>query len=187
MDGNTWGNLTGLSENPRIYSTVHVGLVDRESGEVVEALYDHAAQYQESLALALAQFSTVEYPDGNLMQYFSLPDNRPLETAIKGKIQEARLTTHAVGKTLYAALDLTMSADLTDEELDAFQEQIESQYRDGWGAEFELANFCAGADFVCMRLYHDDLHFYAADTFEAMFGPQKEPGSGIGSPVMGQC
>lgn len=187
MNWDTWRSSDDLSKNPRIYSTVRVGLVDKESGEVIEALYDEAAQYQEGLALALAQFSTEEYPDGNLMRYFSLPDNLPMEAAIKGKIQEARLTAHAVGKTLYAALDLTMSADLTDEEHDAFEEQIASQYRDGWGAEFELVNFPAGADLVYMRLYHDDLSFYTADMFEAMLGPLPEPDSGQGSPAMNQC
>lgn len=165
---NPIGNMT---KRIRLFSTVRVSLLDTNTYEVVEPLYDQAAEYKEDIARAMSSFKTPEYPTHNLMHYFSLPENKQMEDSIKSKIQSALPTVQAVQKKLYAALDLTMTSDLTSDEFIAFREQIETQYRDGWGAEFELSNIPTDrGDTVCLRLYHQDIEFYTAEEFNLMYG-----------------
>ena len=66
-------------------------------------------------------------------------------------------------------LDLEMTEDLTVSELEAFTEQIESQYRDGWGAEVEIMNIPTADGAVYLRLWHDGVAFFtgaAKEDFE---------------------
>ena len=155
--------LSGLIADPHLYSTVRVTLLDRVDGEAIEPLYDRAGQYQEAISKSMETFHTKDYPSNDLMRHFKLPDNPQMERSIKNKVQSACVTVEASGATLYARLDLSMSADLTHDELDAFTEQIESQYRDGWGAAFEVLTIPAGEEAVCLRLWNDDdLTFFSA-------------------------
>lgn len=160
--------MAGLLGNPHLYSTVLVCLIDAESDEVEEALYDEAAQYREDIARSMESFQTDEYPQNNLMTYFELPDEPEIEARIRQKVKTARPTVQSSGTILYASLDLELSDDLTEDELLAFVEQIRSQYRDGWGAEFELQTIESGTDRVCLCLYHSDMEFYTASAFEAL-------------------
>lgn len=162
---------TGRIATPHLFSTIRVGRVDSETGEVVEALYDQAASYQEAISLGMETFSTEEYLSNDLMRYFKLPDNPQVEATIKEKIRSARVTVEAVGETLFARLDLDMAADLTIQESAALIEQIKFQYRDGWGAEFELQTIQTENGAVCLRLWHDDVSFFA-DGFKADFAQQ---------------
>ena len=155
-------DLSGLIADPHLYSTVHAALVDNMEGEVIEALYDNAGQYQEAISRSMATFHAEGYLGNDLMRYFKLPDDPKMEQSIKSKVESACVTVEASGAILYARLDLSMSADLTHDELDAFTDQIESQYRDGWGAEFELLTIPAGKEAVCLRLGHDDVTFFTA-------------------------
>ena len=56
-----------------------------------------------------------------------------MEAEIRRKVRAAHVTVEASGELLYARLDLDMTEDLTVSELEAFAEQIESQYRDEIG------------------------------------------------------
>ncbi len=155
-------DLSGLIANPHLYSTINANLRDAATDELIEAIYDYAGQYQEAISRSIESFHSQAYPSNDLMQYFKLPDNPKMEGSIRQKIQSAYVTVEASGPCLYARLDLSMSADLTINELEAFTAQIESQYRDGWGAELELLTIPAGKDAVCLRLWHDDISFFPA-------------------------
>ena len=50
----------GLLNDPRLYSTVRVSLVDINTNEVIEALYDEAAQYEKCIASAMAAFQPMK-------------------------------------------------------------------------------------------------------------------------------
>lgn len=167
--------MAGLLKNPRLYSTVHVVLVDAETNEVTESLYDEAAEYQADIAREMASFRTTEYPTNNLMEDFELPDDPAVEKRIRQKISSARPTVEAVEDTLYGVLELEMADDLTEEEFLRFSEQIRSQYRDGWGAEFELLNIGTNNDeVVSLLLYQPDMDFYTADAFNRLQQQKKE-------------
>lgn len=171
--GINYEKMAGLLGNPHLYSTVHVCLIDAESDEVEEALYDEAAQYREDIARSMESFRTDEYPENNLMTYFKIPDDPELEAQIRKKVKTARPTVKSSGTTLYASLELELTDDLTEDEFLAFVEQIRSQYRDGWGAEFELQTIESGTDRVCLCLYHSDMEFYTANALET-WAHQKE-------------
>lgn len=161
--------LSGLIANPHLYSTIHASLIDTETDEPIEALYDRAGQYQEIISSGIESFRTTDYPNNDLMRYFKLPDNPQMERSIRQKVQSAYVNVEASGLRLYARLDLFMTADLTDDELDAFTGQIEAQYRDGWGAEFELQTIPTERGGICLRLWSDDIEFFTAadkDGFE---------------------
>lgn len=171
------GELSGLMENPHLYSTLRSGLVDSKTGEVIETLYDDAGQYQEAISHSMASFHTTEYPGNDLMQYFKLPNDPQMERSIKSKIHSAVATVEASGAKLYTRLDLSMTADLTRDELEAFTAQIESQYRDGWGAELELLTIPVGKEAVCLRLWHDEISLFSgaeAGRFEQQTGDRQD-------------
>lgn len=161
--------MSGLIRDPRLYSPLYVCLVDQESHEVVDALYNYAAEYCEDIRQAIASFHTPKYPGGDLMRYFTLPDDPEMEHTIRQKVKSARLSARPEGEFLYTELGLDMTDDLTVQELEAFVEQIESQYRDGIGAELELHDFLtAGGELLCFRLGHDGLVFMTGTAFEEM-------------------
>ena len=64
--------------------------------------------------------------------------------------------------------------DLTFEELDAFTEQIEVQYRDGWGEAFELLNIPAGEEAVFLRLWHDEISFLTGGHSDRQIEQERE-------------
>lgn len=171
------GELSGLMANPHLYSTLRSGLVDPKTGAVIETLYDDAGQYQEVISRSMASFHTPEHPSNDLMQYFKLPDDPQMEQSIKSKVHSAVVTVEASGAKLYTRLDLSMTADLTRDELEAFTTQIESQYRDGWGAELELLTIPVGKEAVCLRLWHDEISFFSgaeAGRFEQQTGDRQD-------------
>lgn len=160
--------MSGLIHTPQLYSTVRISLIDQDSNEAMDCLYDEAAAYCQDIAYAIEHFDSPQYSKNDLMQYFVLPEDKQTEQAIRRKIQSARLSVQSVGTKLYAKLELTMSSDLTMEELEVFTNQIESQFKDGWGAEFEMQNIKTNcSDIVCLRLFHDGLTFYTGNAFEA--------------------
>lgn len=159
--------MSGLINHPHIFSTVYVGIVERETKEVEDALYDQAAPYCKSIAKALEEYRSKDFPHQNLMRYFSLPDAPKLEHVIKEKIIGAYLTADTVDGTLFAKLDLDMREDLTVTELDVFLEQIRWQYQDGIGAEFELQDIeTEEGVLLCLRLAASDLDFFTEETLK---------------------
>lgn len=161
--------LVGLDDCPQIISTVRVSLIDTQTGETIEMLYDEAAEYREDIAYAMTCFTTEKYPYTDLMKYFELPQDKQMEKSIKHKIQSARPTVFSVRKTLYAALNLELSCDLTAEEYEAFIKWLQVQYRDGWGAALEMKDIqITGTDAVCIRLYHEEMVFYTGEEFNSM-------------------
>lgn len=117
----------------------------------------------------MTYFTTERYPYTDLMKYFELPQDKQMEKSIKHKIQSARPTVFSVRKTLYAALNLELSCDLTTEEYEAFIEWLQVQYRDGWGAALEMKDIqTTGTDAVCIRLYHEEMVFYTGEEFNSM-------------------
>lgn len=161
--------LSGLLGNPHLYSTIRAGQVDPETGETVEALYDEAAQYCGDIAQWLKSYQTEDCPAGDLMRCLHWPDDPNMEAEIRRKVRSAHVTAEASGSLLYARLDLDMTADLTVPELEAFTEQVESQYRDGWGAELETVNIPTADGAVYLRLWHEDIAFFtgaAKEDFE---------------------
>lgn len=161
--------LVGLDECPQIISTVRVNLIDTKTNETIEELYDEAAEYREDIAYTMARFTTEKYPYSDLMKYFELPQDKQMEKSIKYKIQTATPTVFSVRKTLYAALNLELSDDLTAEEYKAFIEWLQVQYRDGWGAALEMKDIqTTGTDAVRIRLYHEEMVFYTGEEFNSM-------------------
>ena len=152
--------MAGLLSSPHLFSTICVCRVDPETNETVEALYDEAAQYCEVIARSLDIFHTDEYSANNLMLYLHWPDDPQLEAEIRRKVHSAHITVEACGTTLYAKLELDMTGDLTVKELRSFTEQVEHQYQEGWGAEFELLNIPTSDEPVYLRLWHDDIAFF---------------------------
>lgn len=165
--------MSGLIDNPSLYSTIRAGIIDQGTDETKEPLYDSAAKYCTEIAQALASFYTADYPTNDLMQYFSIPEDLAMEAAIKAKIRSAHVTVEAAGELLYARLDLDMAADLTVTELEAFAEQIEAQYQEGWGGKLELFNIPTQSNLLCLRLWHDELIFFTGAVKEN-FIPQAE-------------
>lgn len=168
-------NMSGIINAPRLYSTVRVSLMEKDSDEVAEALYDKAAQYCDDVASAIVQFQNEEYQTNDLMQYFELPDYKQMEEMIKQKVKTAFLTTQSRRDTLFAVLELDLTEDLTVEELEVFAKQIEHQYMNGWGGDFEVQNILTStSDVIALRLWHDELVFYTGEVFENKYGPQDQ-------------
>lgn len=160
---NTDGLLSGLMERPMLLSAVRISLVGRTSGEVEEALYENGARYAEDIQSAMEHFSTDEYPSNNLMNYFVLPGHPKIEKQIREKVLSATPGVYADGEKLYAALTLQMTEDMTQQELELFEQQIADQYQNGWGGALELQDIhTACGDLICIRLWHDALEFYPA-------------------------
>ena len=158
--------MSGLIESRKLYSTLRVSLLEKEGGEAAEALYDYAVCYEQDITKTMDGFRTERFPTNDLMRYFSLP-HKQLEAAIRSKVLSAHPTVHAEGKVLYAVLELTMTRDLTVEELRAFSEQIACQYNIGWGGQLEYCDIKArNADVISVRLYHDDITFFTGTAFE---------------------
>lgn len=151
--------LSAQITGPCLFATAAVTQVDLETKELVDNLYDEAGQYCEAISQGIKAFHTAEYPSNDLMRYFKLPDDPETEAAVKEKVRSACVDVAAVGKILYTKVELDLAADLTSWEMYAFVEQMESQFRDGWGAEFELVDIPAGEDCVCLRLSHNGLAF----------------------------
>lgn len=187
---------------PCLFSTLYVCQVDPATGEVVDALYDKAGKYCEAISQAVRNFHTDEYPTNDLMRYFVLPDDPGMEAAVREKVRAARVGVAAVGEVLYAKLELDLAADLTPDEMDAFTEQIGSQYRDGWGAQFEILDIPSGEEGVAVRFWQDSIKFCTElastrsqhqpvaeinkDTFWALIGQAKEHPGGPSEWLMEQ-
>ena len=158
--------MSGLIENPKLYSSVQVSLIDEASGFVQEALYDEAACYAQDIAQAMEDLRTEKYPTNDLMRYFVLPDKR-MEAAIKEKVLSAHPTVQTKGPILYAVLELDMVKDLTVDEFRSFTNQIAHQYEDGWGEQLEFHDIKAkNSDVICIRLYYDGVKFFTGNAFE---------------------
>lgn len=170
--------MSGLMDNPCLFSTIRAGLIDLETGEVVDALYDEAGQYCEAISNSLDTFQTDEYPANDLMLYLHW-DQPQMEAEIRSKVRSAHITVETSGKVLYAKLELDLVKDLTAAELDAFTEQVACQYRDGWGAQFELVNIPVSDHAVCLRLWHDEISFFTGEVKARLQhrGRQKAKGS----------
>jgi hypothetical protein len=154
---------SGLIACPVISSTIFVVLWDDENDDVDGPLYDKAGKYAADIQNFMAGFAPDKYPSHNLMDYFHLPGLAAAEASIRGKVQSAIPDVYADGEKLYGVLRLSMSADLTNGELELFQQQIARQYETGWGGELE-ANYIKTAygDTIFVCLWHDDMDLYPA-------------------------
>ena len=154
---------SGLITCPVVSSTIFVVLWDDKNDDVDEPLYDRAGKYAADIQNFMDRFTPKKYPSHNLMDYFCLPGLAAVEASIRKKVQSAIPSVYADGETLYGVLRLNMSADLTNGELELFQEQIARQYKLGWGGELEAVHIktaCGDTIFVC--LWHDSMEFYPA-------------------------
>lgn len=159
--------MSGLIDNPKLYSTLRLNLMEGDTLEAQEALYDSGVCYYQDIVQEMKNFHTDEYPTNNLMQYFSLPYDKKREKIIKQKILSAYPTVQAEGNSLYAVLELNMVKDLTVSELHDFTEQIAYQYEYGWGEALEYHNFkTQNSDHITVRLYHSDIKFATGMVFE---------------------
>lgn len=139
----------------QILSPLYVGVLD-ELGETGDCLYDTAVQYRDVISQAFSNFKTAEYPSPNLMRYFSWPSDYYMENQIRSKIETAFLTAVVENGRLCSCLNLELDSPLSYEESLVLQEQMEKQYRDGWGEAFELQDIRASAgESIYARLYHD--------------------------------
>lgn len=153
---------SGLIACPVISSTIFVVLLD-ENGDAAEPLYDRAGKYAADIQNFMTNYISEEYPSQNLMDYFHLPGLSAVEASIRGKVQSAFSGVYADGEILYGALRLSMTADLTNGELELFQEQIARQYKIGWGGELEVTSIkTACGDTICVCFGHDSVEFYPA-------------------------
>lgn len=162
--------MSGLIDNPYIYSTVAVCIVD-DNYEVTECIYGNAAKYCNDIAQAILEYNTLDYPTNNLMYYFNLPEDEIVEKNIKQKINSAYLTVEVKGGILYAVLELDMNEDLSIDELEEFINQIDFQYKYGWGAGFELENISTKDCIVCLRVC--DAEFYTGNALEETLANQE--------------
>lgn len=154
---------SGLIACPVISSSILVVLWDDENDDVDKPLYDKAGKYTADIQTFMAGFAPEKYPSHNLMDYFHLPGMAAVEASIRGKVQSAIPDVYADGETLYGVLRLSMSADLTNGELELFQQQIARQYETGWGNKLEsvyIKTACGNTIFVCF--WHGDMEFYPA-------------------------
>ena len=159
----------------RLISPLWVGLLDQECGSIPECLYDTPIEYEDDIREALQDFLKKVYSSSDLMVRFSLPEAREMETEIRSKVSSACLDISVIDERLYAVVDVETSTDLTEEELDAFMEQIEAQYRDGWGSAFEMADIpTSQGDMIYARLHHDgfELRAETADPQPKQTGPR---------------
>ena len=144
----------------RFYSPIWVSVIDQETGQIPECLYDNATQYEDDISRALHEFFS--RPGYDIMTNFTLPGAPETEAALRTKIHTARLSSKAVGASLYAELTLELTGDLTGDELDCLLTQIEEQYRNGFGEDLELLDIpTAQGDVVAVRSGHDGLCFYS--------------------------
>lgn len=152
------------SGTERIASPIWVSV--RKAGDtgIPECVYDCAAQYDQNVCRALRDFQEKTFRTDDLMTHFSLPDEPEMEAALRAKISAARLGTGIIEDRLYAVVNLVLSAELTEEERDAFSDMLEAQYRDGWGQDFEVQSILtAQGEELCARLYHDGLTFLTGE------------------------
>jgi len=151
---------SNLIDCSMIVSTVFVVRVDPDTDEPIEPLYNQAGKYAADIQDFMAKFTTSEFPSNNLMSYFSLPGFSAIEASIRQKIQSAVPSVCAKGEYLYTVLRLEMTADLTNAELELFENQIERQYAVGWGGALEstgITTACGEKIAVC--LWHSDMEF----------------------------
>ena len=105
-----------------------------------------SAPFVQDIRSALQKFHAEPSGSIDLMQYFSYPGDRAVEYGVRRKVRSARLSVCAVGGTAYAVVDLETFAELTDKEWDALTCQLEYQYQQGSGAEFEVTDIPIGND-----------------------------------------
>ena len=105
--------MSRLIDNPKRYSTLRLNLMEGDTLEAQEALYDSGICYYQDIVQEMKKFHTNEYPTNDLMQYFSLPYDKKREKIIKQKILSAYPTVQVEGNSLYAVLELNMVKDLT--------------------------------------------------------------------------
>lgn len=143
----------------RFYSPIWVSVIDQETGQIPECLYDNAVQYADDINRALHEFFS--HPEHDIMTNFTLPGAPETEAALRAKVHAVRLSAKAIGSSLYAELTLELTGDLTGDELDCLLTQIKDQCRNGFGEDFELLDILtAQGDVVAARLGHDGLGFY---------------------------
>lgn len=165
---------SGPPVNIRIFSPIWVGVVDQEYGEIPECLYDTGTEYEQDIRTAIRNFLAHAVPDGDLMNGFSLPQDPETEAAVRAKVHAARLDVCVEEGSLCAVVDVECADVLSGEELEALLDHIEGQYRDGWGADFELTDIpTAQGELIFARMYNDCLTFRAEET-------EQQPASGQG-------
>ena len=137
-----------------------MSVIDQETGQIPECLYDNAVQYADDISRTLHEFFS--RPEHDIMTNFTLPGAPETEAALRAKIHAVRLSAKAVGSSLYAELTMELTGDLTSEELGCLLTQIEEQCRNGFGEDFELIDIpTVQGDVVAARLGHDGLGFYS--------------------------
>ena len=155
---------SGLISSSKLISTVFVVLVDPDTNETIEPLYNLAGKYAADIQKFMAGFATKEFPSNDLMAYFSLPGLSAAEASIRQKIKSAVPSVYAQGELLFTVLKLEMTADLTNGELELFKEQIERQYEIGWGgALMETSITAASGDEIAVCLWQSDMEFYSGE------------------------
>lgn len=154
------GHAAHPQKHPRIFAPIWVSIGEMEEYWSPECLYDRSAPFEQNIRSALREFHSEPSDSIDLMKYFSWPSDREMDHAVRLKIRAARLSVCAVGETAYTVVDLETTAELTDEEWDVFTRQLEYQYRDGWGAEFEATDIPIGQNkMILARLGCGELIF----------------------------
>ena len=60
--------MSGLIDNPKLYSTLRLNLMEGDTLEAQEALYDSGVCYYQDIVQEMKNFHTDEYPTNDLMQ-----------------------------------------------------------------------------------------------------------------------
>lgn len=156
----------------RILSPIWVSVREAGTSDTPDCIYDKAARYEQDVCRALQEFQSL--PGNDFMSRLSMPEDPEMEAAIRGKIQDAQIRAYAIGESLYASLELGLSASLTEEELDALTDQLEEQYQNGLGAEFELlCILTAEGEDLAVRLGNSELYLFPSDTVPEEIGFQE--------------
>lgn len=128
------------NDPPKLLSPIWISVREVGDDGSPDCLYDQSAPYEQDVRRILHNLHSAEFSSTDLMTYFTLPDNREMEAVIRSKIRTAPLRLQAIGSTLYAIVEPELSAMLTEDELQTLVGQLEYQFQNGWGAEFEITS-----------------------------------------------
>ena len=152
---------------PKLISPIWVSMRGADDNSIPDCLYDQSAPYEQDVRRILHSLHSDEFPNTDLMTYFVLPDDPEMEAVIRSKIHAAPLSIQAIGNTLYAVVEPELSAELSETELQIFVNQLEYQFQDGWGAEFEVTQVLTpqGDKEVIARLCREGISVYSMDQY----------------------
>ena len=159
---------------PKLISSIWVSVREAGDNGSPDCLYDQSAPYEQDIRRILNGLPSEKFPSTDLMTYFSLPDHPEMEALIRSRVRAAPLRIQSIGNTLCAVVEPELSAPLEEEALTAFAGQLEYQFQEGWGAEFEVASTITaqGDEEVCARLCREGIRVFTSEEYLELTQPE---------------